>query len=91
MEQDGDFDSITEGFCKNTNIGDAASRVEGAHILLGGALAVRLADLGGEVRENAFLRDSWGADSLHPDAFHNRTSGLRRILSDDADKRDHQE
>ena len=76
LEEHGDFHAIAERFGKDSHIGNAAGLVKSAHILLGGPLAVGLADLRGEVRQNAIFGNTRSTDCLDRDVFNNRSGRL---------------
>ena len=76
LEKHGDFHAIAERFRKNSHVGNAAGLVKRAHILFGCPLAVGLADLRGEVRQNAIFGNTRSADCLDRDVFDNRSGRL---------------
>ena len=72
MEKNRDANAVPKRLGEQTHIRHAACLIQGADILLGGALAVGLADFRGEVRQHAVFGNTRRSDGFHHDVIHDR-------------------
>ena len=91
LEENGHANAVAKRLGEETDIRHATGRIESAHILLGRALAVRLADFCGQVGEHTILGNTRRADRFDHNVIDDRPHLIRLRVDRGGQKENGQE